>query len=78
MAMAAHPAAGTPALFEALLTGDSARVHRLLQSSTEGQLSHTGPCGFTTLHAGVVGGCADALPALVHVDQALRQRAQCA
>jgi hypothetical protein len=65
MAMAAHPAAGPPSLFEALFVGDNAKVHGLLQSSDPGQLSHTRPCGFTTLHAALVGGCAAALPVLV-------------
>ena len=58
-------AAGPHALFEALLSGNAAKAHRLLQGRTAGQPSHTGPCGITTLHAALVGGCADALPALV-------------
>ena len=61
-APSAEPAAGPHALFEALLTGDSARAHSLLQGSAAGQLSHVH--GFTTLHAAVLGGCADELPAL--------------
>ena len=42
------------------------RAHRLLEQSRDaGQLIQVGPSGFTTLHAAVLGGCADTLPALV-------------
>jgi hypothetical protein len=57
-------AAAGHALFEALLAGDAARAQSLLHRSTN-QAIHTGTCGFTSLHAAVVGGCADAPPALV-------------
>jgi hypothetical protein len=52
-------------LLEALVHRDTRQAHRLLQSSTVGPGSHAGPCGFTTLHAAVLGRCAAALPALV-------------
>ena len=53
------------ALFEALLSADASRAHTLLQPGGGHQLSHAWPCGFTTAHAAVIGGCAQgALPAL--------------
>jgi hypothetical protein len=58
-------AAGPNALFKALLSGRGARARRLLESSSADQLTHTGPAGFTSLHAALVGGCAAVLPALV-------------
>ena len=70
VATRAQIADGQPArkaLFEALLQGDAAKARTLLQRDEwEGSnRSHTGLCGFSTLHAAMAGGCADALPALV-------------
>jgi hypothetical protein len=70
VATRAQIADGQPArkaLFEALLQGDAAKARTLLQRDEwEGSnRSHTGLFGFSTLHAGVAGGCAYVLPALV-------------
>jgi hypothetical protein len=56
--------AGSRALLGALLSGDSAAAIGLLESSDTVVMSHVGPHNFTAVHAAVVGGCSDALPAL--------------
>ena len=57
-------AAGPLALFEALLSRKLALARRLLEGPDAAQLQHVGPAGFTTLHAAVLAGAADLLPAL--------------
>ncbi|KAL4431391.1 hypothetical protein ABPG75_006647 [Micractinium tetrahymenae] len=61
----AAPSPQTRALFDALLTGDTETALALLQGPDATQLAHTGPAGFTSLHAAVAGRGADALAALV-------------
>ena len=60
----AETAAGPLALFEALLAGKPALARRLLEGPEAAQLQHVGPAGFSTLHAAVLAGAADLLPAL--------------
>ncbi|KAL4431409.1 hypothetical protein ABPG75_006665 [Micractinium tetrahymenae] len=62
----AAPSPQTRALFDALLAGDTEAALALLQGPEAAQLAHTGPAGFTSLHAAVAGrGGADALAALL-------------
>ena len=60
----AETAAGPLALFEALLAGKLALARRLLEGPDAAQLQHVGPTGFSTLHAAVLAGAANLLPAL--------------
>ncbi|KAL4443681.1 hypothetical protein ABPG75_011418 [Micractinium tetrahymenae] len=65
------------ALFDALLSDNRSMVDRLLNGSGAAQLAHTGPGGFTTLHAAIVCGRTGLLPALAAAGAPLDVAVEC-